>query len=172
MVFTCSGDESGISEKSIFRTVRRAFATTRPPRADEPDRFRIASSPQGVGDYEHAPVGGSTEPPKPGFGTRMLQVCAVEGLGIEEDRHGVIERHAVFRRVGLGLPRVPLEHVFSIYGMLTSRCAAGRSARVASSAPGVWARASSGTRMTETRVFRMRNSVPRFGAPTSCHFVQ
>jgi hypothetical protein len=49
-----------------------------------------------------------------------LHVCAVEGLGIEEDRHGVIERHAVFRRVGLSLPRVPLEHVFSIYGMLKS----------------------------------------------------
>ena len=80
MAFNCSGDESGMSEKSIFRAVRRAFAATRPPRADEPDRFGIASSPQGVGDDEHAPVGGSTEPPKPRFGSRVLQVCAVEGL--------------------------------------------------------------------------------------------
>jgi hypothetical protein len=67
------------------------------------------------------PSGGSTETPKPGFGTRVLQVCTVEGPGNEEDRHGVIERHTVFRRVGLSLPRVPLEHVFSKYGMLTSR---------------------------------------------------
>ena len=48
----------------------------------------------------------------------MLQVRAVECVGIQEDRHGIVERDAVFRRVGLGLPRVPLEHVFSIYGML------------------------------------------------------
>jgi len=47
----------------------------------------------------------------------MLQVRAVECVGIQEDRHGIVERDAVFRRVGLGLPRVPLEHVFSIYGM-------------------------------------------------------
>jgi hypothetical protein len=40
----------------------------------------------------------------------MLQVWAVEGVGIHEDRHGVVKRDAVFRRVGLGLPRVPLEH--------------------------------------------------------------
>jgi len=54
---------------------------------------------------------------KPRFGTRVLEVRAVQGVGVEEDRHSVVERHAVFRRVGLGLPRVPLEHTFSIYGM-------------------------------------------------------
>src|ERR1700741_2156617 len=47
----------------------------------------------------------------------MLQVRAIECVGIQEDRHGVVERDAVFRRVGLGLPRVPLEHLFSIYGI-------------------------------------------------------
>jgi hypothetical protein len=47
----------------------------------------------------------------------MLQVRAVQGIGVEKDRHGLVERDAVFRRVGLGLARVPLEHLFSIYGM-------------------------------------------------------
>jgi hypothetical protein len=47
----------------------------------------------------------------------VLQIGAVEGFGIQEDRHGIVERDAVFRGVDLGLPRVPLEHLFSIYGM-------------------------------------------------------
>ena len=107
-----------MSEKSIFRDIRRAFPPTRAPRADETDRFGIAASPQGVRDHEHVPVGRPTEPPKSGFGTRVLQVWAAKGVGVEEDRHGVVERHTVFRRVGLGLPRVPLEHVFSIYEII------------------------------------------------------
>jgi hypothetical protein len=45
----------------------------------------------------------------------VLQVWAVECVGIQEDRHGVVEQDAVFRRVGLSLPRVPFEHLFSIY---------------------------------------------------------
>ena len=45
----------------------------------------------------------------------MRQVRAVEGVGVDKDRHGLIEGDAVFLRVGLGLPRVPLEHDFSIY---------------------------------------------------------
>jgi hypothetical protein len=47
----------------------------------------------------------------------MLQVRAVERVRIQKDRDSVVERDAVFRRVGLGLPRVPLEHLFSIYRM-------------------------------------------------------
>ena len=47
----------------------------------------------------------------------MLQVRAIECLGIQEDGHRVLERDAVLRRVGLGLPRIPLEHLFSIYEM-------------------------------------------------------
>jgi hypothetical protein len=39
----------------------------------------------------------------------VLQVRAIECLGIQKDGHGVVERDAVLRRVGLGLPRVPLE---------------------------------------------------------------
>lgn len=54
----------------------------------------------------------------------MLQVRAVERLGIEEDGHGVSERDAVLRRVGLGLSRVPLERAFSIYEMRETRCSA------------------------------------------------
>jgi hypothetical protein len=38
----------GNVRKTIFRRVRCALAATRAPRADEPDRFRIASSPNGV----------------------------------------------------------------------------------------------------------------------------
>ena len=91
IAFNCSGDESGMSEKSIFRAVRRSLAATRAPRADEPDRFRIATSPQRVGHHRHAAVRGSAESPKPNFGARMLQVRAVQSLGIEEDGHGVIE---------------------------------------------------------------------------------
>ena len=47
----------------------------------------------------------------------MLEIPAVQAIGIEKDGHGIVERDAVLRRVGLGLPRVPLEHLFSIYGM-------------------------------------------------------
>jgi hypothetical protein len=39
----------------------------------------------------HAPVGGSTEAPKPSFGLRMPEVRAVQTIGIEEDRQGVVE---------------------------------------------------------------------------------
>jgi hypothetical protein len=104
MAFNCSVDESGMSEKSIFRFVRRPLAATRPPRADDPDRFRIATSPERVRDHEHVSCGGSTKPQEPRFRRRVLQVTAVESLGIQEDAHGVVERDAVFRRVGLGLP--------------------------------------------------------------------
>jgi hypothetical protein len=47
----------------------------------------------------------------------MLQVRAVEGVRIQKDRDSVIKRDGVFRGIGLGLPRVPLEHLFSIYRM-------------------------------------------------------
>ena len=47
MDFSCSADESGMSEKSSFRRVRRTFAAAGTPRADDPDRFRIATSPEG-----------------------------------------------------------------------------------------------------------------------------
>ena len=50
----------------------------------------------------------------------MLQVWTVEGQIVEEDADGLIEHDAVLRRVGLGLPRVPLEHLLSIYVIATS----------------------------------------------------
>ena len=49
----------------------------------------------------------------------MLQIRAVEGVGVQEDRDGLIERDAMFRGIGLRLPRIPLEHQFSIYVTLT-----------------------------------------------------
>lgn len=115
MAFSCAADESGMSEKSILRRVRCTLAA-RPP-SDDPDRFRIATSPECVCHHEHGSAGASTKPQKPRLRRRVLQVWTVERLGIEEDGHGVIERDAVLRRVGLGLSRVPLEHVFSIYEM-------------------------------------------------------
>jgi hypothetical protein len=48
---------------------------------------------------------------------RVLEVGAIECLGIQEDRHGVLKRDAMLRRVGLSLPRVPLQHAFRIYEM-------------------------------------------------------
>jgi hypothetical protein len=62
MAFNCSVDESGMSEKSIFRRVRRAFAAARPPRADKSDRFGIATSPERVRNHEHLSVCRSTKP--------------------------------------------------------------------------------------------------------------
>jgi hypothetical protein len=117
MAANCSGEESGMSEKSIFRRVRRALAAARLSRADEADRFGIAMSPDGVRDHEHPSIGRSAKPSASRFRRGVLQVRAVECVGIQEDRHGLVERDAVFRRVGLGLPRVPLEHLFSIYGI-------------------------------------------------------
>ena len=65
-----------------------------------------------------------TQPQEPRLRRRVLEVWAIKRLGIQEDGHGVVERDAVFRRVGLGLPRVPLEHLFSIYEMrgVTGTC--------------------------------------------------
>jgi len=100
-----------MSEKSIGRRVRRALAAARPPRADDPDRFGIATSPKCVRDHEHMSARGSTKPQEPRLRRRVLQVRAVERLCIEEDSYSVVERDAVLRRVGLGLPRVPLEHL-------------------------------------------------------------
>jgi hypothetical protein len=117
MAFNWSADESGMSEKSIWRRVGRALPTARPPRADDPDRFRIATSPECVRNHEHPSAGGSTKPQEPRFRRGVLQVRAIECLGIQEDRHSVLEGDAVLRRVGLSLPRVPLEHWFSIYEM-------------------------------------------------------
>ncbi len=117
MPFSCSADESGMSEKSICRRVRRTLAAAGPPRADDPDRFRIATSPERVRDHEHVSAGGSTKPQEPRLRRRVLQVRAIECLVIQEDRHGVLKRDAVLRRVGLSLPRVSLEHAFSIYEM-------------------------------------------------------
>src|SRR5690242_4874452 len=42
---------------------------------------------------------------------------AIERVGIQEHRQGLVERDAVFRRVGFGLSRIPLEHLLSIYGI-------------------------------------------------------
>jgi hypothetical protein len=106
-----------MSEKSICRRVRRTLTAARAPRADDPDRFSIATSPECVRDHEHVSTGGSTKPQEPRLRRRVLQVRAIECLGIEEHGHGVLERDAVLRRVGPGLPRIPLEHAFSIYEM-------------------------------------------------------
>jgi hypothetical protein len=55
----------------------------------------------------------------------MLQVRAVQSIGVEKDGHGLVERDAVFRRVGIGLPRIPLEHN-SVYTECGVRLAAVR----------------------------------------------
>src|SRR5262245_62061022 len=51
------------------------------------------------------------------FVLRMVQVRAVERVSVEKNRHRLIERDSVFRRIGCSLPPVPLEHLFSIYVM-------------------------------------------------------
>jgi hypothetical protein len=50
-----------MSEKSICRRVRRPLAAARPPRADDPDRFGIATFPECVRDHEHASTSRSTK---------------------------------------------------------------------------------------------------------------
>src|SRR5688500_10271726 len=90
-----------MSEKSICRRVRRTLTAARAPRADDPDRFGIATSPECVRDHEHVSTGGSTKPQEPRLRRRVLQVRSIECLGIEEHGHGVLERDAVLRRVAL-----------------------------------------------------------------------
>ena len=99
-----------MSEKSIRRRVRRTLTAACPPRADDPDRFRIATSPECVRDHEHAAAPRPTKPQKPRLCRRVLQVRTIKCLGIQEDGHGILERDPVLRRVGLSLSRVPLEH--------------------------------------------------------------
>ena len=88
-----------MSEKSICRVVRRPLVPARPPRTDETNRFRITDSPYGVRDHQHATIGRLLQPPKPGLGSGMLEVRAVECVAVEKDYDGVIEGHPVFRRV-------------------------------------------------------------------------
>jgi hypothetical protein len=98
-----------MSEKPICCRVRRPLAAARPARADDPDRFGIATSPERVRDHQHASTSRSTKPQESRLRRRMLQVGTIKRLGIQENRHSVVEGDAVLRRVGLGLPRVPLE---------------------------------------------------------------
>jgi hypothetical protein len=108
-----------MSEKSILRRVRRTFSPACATRADDPDRFGIATSPECVRDHKHAAARRAPNPQEPRLRRRVLQVWAVERVGIEEDGHGVVERDVVLRRVGLSLSRVPPEHLFSIYEIMS-----------------------------------------------------
>jgi hypothetical protein len=76
--------------------------------------IRIASaSPLLLNVYatiKHAAARRAPKPQESRLRRRVLQVWAVERVGIEEDGHGVVERDVVLRRVGLSLSRVPLEH--------------------------------------------------------------
>jgi hypothetical protein len=65
MAFSCAAGESGMSAKSILRRVRRTLAAARTPRADDPDRFRIALLLNVVRDHEYVSAGGSTKPQEP-----------------------------------------------------------------------------------------------------------
>jgi hypothetical protein len=47
----------------------------------------------------------------------VREVRAIQGVGIREDGDRDLEGDAVLLRVGNGLPRIPLEHLLSIYGM-------------------------------------------------------
>jgi hypothetical protein len=107
-----------MSLKSILRVVRRAFAPARAARADKADLFGIiVTSSERVGHHQHSAVRGSSQSKVAGFLAGMRTVWTVHGFGIEEDCHGEGEADAVLLRVGRGLPRIPLEHQFSIYGM-------------------------------------------------------
>ena len=100
-----------MSEKSTCRRARRTLAAARPPRAD--DHGFASASPLLLNVYATIStrplridqVAGTATPP-----TSAAEVWAIERLGIQEDGHGIIEGDAVLRRVGLSLPRVPLEH--------------------------------------------------------------
>lgn len=46
----------------------------------------------------------------------VLEVSTVHGIGVEEDGDRFVKRDTVFVRVGVCLPRIPLEHLLSIYG--------------------------------------------------------
>ena len=110
MPFSCWGEESGRSEKSIVRFVRRTLAPARAARADKADRFRIPASPDGIRNYQHTLVRGSAEPTKARFSRRVLHVRPVQCVSVEKHGDGFVERHAVFRRVDRRFPRIPLEH--------------------------------------------------------------
>ena len=47
----------------------------------------------------------------------MLRVGTVQRVAVEKHCYRIVERDSVFRRVGFSRPRVPLEHLFSIYEM-------------------------------------------------------
>jgi hypothetical protein len=38
-----------------------------------------------------APVGGSAQPQEPYFGLRVLEIRAVQSVGVEKDGHGIVE---------------------------------------------------------------------------------
>ena len=112
---------SGMSLKSILRAVRRALTPARASRAEEADRFDIGSSPDRVGHHAHPPVGGRTQTQVARLRLGVREVEAIQCVRVDEHGHGVVERHAVLRRVGRSLSRVPLEHdlVYTEWGRLT-----------------------------------------------------
>ena len=113
-----------MSVKSILRVVRRSFPAARPTRADEADLFDIVITlPNGVGHHQHPTVKRTAQAKEPCFGGRVRQVRPVQRVGIREHCGRDIERDVVLLRVGGGLPRIPLEHLLSIYGI---RHAGGR----------------------------------------------
>src|SRR5690606_10482782 len=79
MACSCAGDESGMSEKSIFGLdVRGAFLPTRAARTDETDRFAIACSPLRIDHHQDASFGRPPQAPKARFASRVLQIGTVQ----------------------------------------------------------------------------------------------
>lgn len=105
IALSCSGDESGISEKSILREVGRALAAARPARADDADRFAMTTPPQGIDHHAHSLFTRQPKPPKASFDARVLARLNRRDCGIEGIAGARIPRRT---RVDIRPTRIPL----------------------------------------------------------------
>src|SRR5258706_6722442 len=113
---SCLSERSGISEKSIlFDFVDFSFFPARPPRADNPRDLFIAFAPCRVSYNEHSPQTAQGHAQAARLGERVLQILAVQTIGIEKSRGRFFERDAVPELVGSGLQSVPIRTFNYVY---------------------------------------------------------
>ena len=70
-------------------------------------------------DHQDAPKPGLPETEAPGLVDRVADIWTIQCNSIGKDRSRFPERDAVFRKVGLSLPLVPLEHLRLVYTQLS-----------------------------------------------------
>ena len=67
----------------------------------------MACSPLRIDHHEDAPFRGPAQTPKARLPGRVLEVWTVQGVSVEEDGDGFVERDAVLVRVGFRLSADP-----------------------------------------------------------------